>query len=1197
MPPPIKPPPAKTIAEEDDLENLTIEELEKLLLERGLPSEELYTQPPVGGIVTQKSTPIGVARADEFEEPSEFYSIPEAESAESKWNKFKKAAAVTKRARSPEFLAKKEEKLRGQFLNLYNRSAQKQLLTSGPASKAFQDAGGKIFPKDTPLDELLKATSKTSQGSGLQNIRDELNKVRLEKKIGAINIELGDSLLTVGQRTFLAAANAGDKAGVLKGFDGVDLVHHDKELDTYIIKMKDGRWGLADEKGAGIGDVFDVAPVALDVALSIFALGTAPESAGMSLTAKEGMKKGLWGLFRKAVASTPTRRAITTGTVMSSSQLAREWASQKGLVEGATPVPAGTLVKEAVTTGLLTGAGQRGLEWMGAGAKGAAEKIIKAGEKPALVETAIAARKKLEMPPLTAAEVNVALAKAEATIAEMPLAIGLKKRFQDVYEKLSELVEGKVGGARSTTEINAELQQLARAVPESKATVAELQAVVDNIAAAEAKAVTAAETVRATTAREAGKVAAKESEAAMAGLQTEAAETAATRLTGTANLFGKEAPQGAYERLARLAGERRDIFKAENKRLYGEVEKHEMANAEIFNIAATKAEIKALRQGLVDKDGKVIALTSPQDQAMISSLIGAKNLQSLANLRAFRTKVYNSIGDDAILPGIDDFTKKKIGAKITEVLTKQSGKGGKEFKALLDEANTHYKAHVAKFDTAGVNKLFLDPSKPTGAIFPGLVKDVAENAGQSQMYRNLVKLLGRKSPEMREVDELIRGQLMRRAYDAETNTINLGELIKSIEIISKTSPQMAKNFGFDKTALDTVRTAVNAFKGSSDISARHLQSLFDAGFFKGKNIATDVTSFLKIGTAKRENIADEVIKALGGITDTGKRAAIRTELTALETAESEAAKLIRAQTAKGKGLTAAERLEAQQAALTAMEDDPLLMALRGDALPEGVSTGYRKLYSQIFGYSEEGGAITNAKLKEVMSNLNRVAEGSSPQAETAKRLVDDIRRAVRMEHYTFVSTTPSKSAGASVIEKQAAGETGLFPSAINLQVIKYDKPYREYLKTILGKEEFAADELLADAMLATARKEAAAKGTGSMVSKTSYASVAQGSQPAEKLDVLLRTWLLSTALANYGVRGAAKPLVWTAQKAAELAVNPSMQRAARIVVTQGQPAIAEYKRQLYADYGKDDGEKIWATINTLSDMYDPEKDGPIDEEE
>ena len=465
------------------------------------------------------------------------------------------------------------------------------------------------------------------------------------------------------------------------------------------------------------------------------------------------------------------------------------------------------------------------------------------------------------------------------------------------------------------------------------------------------------------------------------------------------------------------------------------------------------------------------------------------------------------------------------------------------------------------------------------------------------MYRNLVKLFGRKSPEMREVDELIRGQLMRRAFNPETNTINLSKLIGTIDTISKTSPQMARNFGFDKTALDAARNAVNAFKGSSDISAKHLQALFDAGFFKGKNISTDVTSYLKIGTAKRENIANEVIKALKGVPEPEVKAAIRKQLTAAQKAETEAAKLIRGKEEGGRALlTASEKLEAQQAALVALEDDPLLMALRGDALPEGVKAGYKNIYGQIFGFSaSKGPKIPNAKLQEVMNNLNRVAEGGSPQAETAKRLIDDIRRKVRMEHYNFVSTTPSKAAGPIVIEKQAAGETGLFPDAINLQVIKYDKNYRAYLKTILGKEGFAADELLADAMAATARKEAASRGTGSMVSKTSYASVAQGSQPAEKIDVLTRTWLLSSALANYGVRGAGKPVVWTAQQAAKVVQNPTMQRAARIVTMQGQPAIAEYKRQLYAEYGEEDGEEIWAHINTLSDMYDPKKNGSLED--
>jgi len=1202
MPPPAPPPP-KTLDEQ-------IEELERKLFGPSQEKEDLYTPTPLTAPPPPTGTnipPLGVTRGSGTDATQEYYSLPEKDAAEEKWDKFRKAAAVTKSARSPEILDEEEKKLHDDFLAAYNLNAQVTLLGGGPPARAFRQAGGRVFPKEMPLDELLKATSKTSQGSGLQSMRGELNKVRLEKKIGAIDFELGESLLTAPERVLLGAANAGDKKGILQHFDGVDLVHHDKELDTYIIK-RNGKWGLADEKGASIGDVFDIAGPAVDVALSIFAIGTAPETAGSSLLMKEGAKKSLWALFRKAVASTPTRRAVTTATTMSGSQLARQKAAQEFLPEDATPVPLGTLGKEAATTGLLVGAGQRALEWMGAGAKGAAAKITEASKKPALVETSIAAREKLGMPPITAGEAQIALAKAEATLAEMPLSFGLKKRFQDVYLKLSELVEGRVAGAKTPAEINAELQQLAKAVPEQKAFVAELQKISDDAVAAQSKAVTAAgegqlkaaeaaETVRESMLGKIRGQAAAESEAGLKALGAEAPERAATRLTGTSDLWGKTPPQGAYEKVSALAKQRLDTFKGKNRELYGKVEEHPMANAEIFNISLAKEEIKALKQGLVGKDNKVISGLSPQDTAIIDSLMGAKDLQSLANLRAFRTKIYDSLGNPAILPGIDDFTKKKIGAKITEVLSSQSSQGGKEFKALLNKANDHYKKHVAKFDAAGVNRLFLDPTKSTTGVMPELVNDVALNAGQSEMYRNLVKLLGRKSPEMREVDELIRGQLMRRAYDAEANTINLGKLIGTIDTISKTSPQMARNFGFDKTALDVARNAVNAFKGSSDISAKHLRALFDAGFFKGKNISTDVTSYLKIGTAKRENIANEVIKALKGVPEPEVKAAIRKQLTAAQKAETKAAKLIRRKEEAGRAsLTASEKLEAQQAALVAMEDDPLLMALRGDALPEGVKAGYKNIYGQIFGYSaSKGPKIPNAKLQEVMNNLNRVAEGGSPQAETAKRLIDDIRRKVRMEHYKFVSTTPSKAAGPIVIEKQAAGETGLFPDAVNLQVIKYDKNYREYLKTVLGKEEFAADELLADAMAATARKEAASKGTGSMVGKTSYASIAQGTNPVAEVEVLTRTWLLSTALANYGVRGGAKPVVWTAQQAAKFVQNPHVERAARIATMQGQPAIAEYKRQLTAEYGEDDGEEMWAYINTLSDMYNPKEHGSLED--
>ena len=268
MPPQAAPSPPKTIDEQ-------IEELERKLFSPSEKKEDLYTPtpltapPPTGTNIP----PLGVTRGSGTDATQEYYSLPEKEGAEEKWDKFRKAAAVTKSARSPEILNKEEEKLHDDFLAAYNRNAQRTMLAPGAASTMFRQSGGRVFPRDMPLDELLKETAKTSQGAALQEMRDKISKVRLEKKVGAINIELGESLLTSGERALLSSANAGDKGGMLKGFEGVDLVHHDEELDTYIIK-RNGKWGLADEKGASIGDVFDIAGPAVDVALSIFALGT-----------------------------------------------------------------------------------------------------------------------------------------------------------------------------------------------------------------------------------------------------------------------------------------------------------------------------------------------------------------------------------------------------------------------------------------------------------------------------------------------------------------------------------------------------------------------------------------------------------------------------------------------------------------------------------------------------------------------------------------------------------------------------------------------------------------------------------------------------------------------------------------------------------------------------------------------------------
>ena len=43
--------------------------------------------------------------------------------------------------------------------------------------------------------------------------------------------------------------------------------------------------------------------------------------------------------------------------------------------------------------------------------------------------------------------------------------------------------------------------------------------------------------------------------------------------------------------------------------------------------------------------------------------------------------------------------------------------------------------------------------------------------------------------------------------------------------------------------------------------------------------------------------------------------------------------------------------------------------------------------------------------------------------------------------------------------------------------------------------------------------------------------------------------------------------------------------------------VAEVKRQLTEEYGEDDAEEVLELIESISDMYDPEKHPAIEEEE
>ena len=306
---------------------------------------------------TQNVPPTGVSKKEAYYGPLE-------ESADIKLDLMKKARAVTE-AKDPKEVAQELESVRKDFIKAYNRNAARVLTQGGPPALMHQRAAGPkmkelnySLPEDITLDEAFKLTGKSSQGPKLQHYRDEYDKLRLGVE------DVRDSMLSWDERMALGLYNRGDAKEYIENLPGVDKVGYDEELGTFLV-TRNGKVGLADEKGASISDVLEMSGPIADALLTLGLVEAGPAQPVVKKATKEGIKgayKQIRNFLHKATEP-EGKKAITTGVTEGAVQLAREKGMQHLLPEEAEKVPLKQLGKEALVTGVFSGAGQKATDW------------------------------------------------------------------------------------------------------------------------------------------------------------------------------------------------------------------------------------------------------------------------------------------------------------------------------------------------------------------------------------------------------------------------------------------------------------------------------------------------------------------------------------------------------------------------------------------------------------------------------------------------------------------------------------------------------------------------------------------------------------------------------------------------------------------------------------------------------------------
>ena len=1108
--------------------------------------------------------------------------------------RMKKARAVTK-DRDPELIKSELEKARQEFIQTYNANASRVLTQGGPAASMHQRAArglkdhNYMIPENMPLEEAFRLAGKTSQGKSLQNIRDRYDSLRTGVE------DVRTSMVSAGERAAMGVMNRGDKEQYLRSLPGVDKVAWDDNLGSFVVR-RNGKYGLTDEKGASVGDVLEMSGPILDAFLTAVTVEGGP----LYPLAKKGAAKAAPKALRTVKAwllnmsRSPAKKAAVTGGMESSLQFGREQAAQEVfLPKDAPQVGTGELAKQAAITAGLSGVAQGGTDWAAQAGKKGIGKIARGETADEVVRKGEKAREELGLPELTKGEratsERPALAKAETMLSKMPFASPLKESYTQLYEGVAKFIGKHTKDKKTLPEINKQLDELNKPLAERETKLATAEKVAEEAGTKLGKARTA---LKDSAVKDLQEEAAEGSAALMRGMEPQIMETITQKILKGANVPAAKMDANAalfFDNLAEKAGVKRDEFLNKNKELYGKVYEFPEANAPTFDISSLTDNLDNIKAGLRDADGKVISGLTDQEQGVINRLTGtlnqetgelvggARQMQTLQDLVAFKQMLYNSVGNDAVFSGLDNKTKRDLGKSLTTLIYDQAPKDTAFGKALR-EANKNYADKYDKFFAHGAGRLFADNKVARDGLLDELTNGVSRSGAGDQMYRNLEELLGKGSKEMDQVNQGLFGNMILQSSSG--SKINLETLLNNIEKMDSVDPGgLASKLGFDLSAIEDARKAVKAFNGAKEVDVDLLGELLQSGVAKeGAGLSSDVTKYLQIGAAQSEKVADELISAFGG-----KPAVPSSMRKALgEVEEAGAAKY-----------SADQSVIAQQRALDDIANDDYFAALRKGGV-DG-SESHKELYKKVFGV----GAITPKQLKDVVKSLESAAAGTGPNAKAAQQLLKDVRTEVLRDLFEQGAKPADILVGGKVIEKLAKGESATALDPVTFTYLLRDDPnYKAYLKTVLG-DDYSAVDSLADALAPTARRDAMTRGLGALTGKTTYAQLAQTGlkQAGGEAEQAGRTWLIAAWLGSKGRYFAADAPQSMAKKVQRVIENPRVEFLAKAVQTMGRQGQAEIFRGLQAQYGAGDAQEIWREIKKLADQYEPAFHGEIEPED
>lgn len=235
---------------------------------------------------------------------------------------------------------------------------------------------------------------------------------------------------------------------------------------------------------------------------------------------------------------------------------------------------------------------------------------------------------------------------------------------------------------------------------------------------------------------------------------------------------------------------------------------------------------------------------------------------SINDLKQIRTDVDNAIKTGEAVPGVKEGRLKTYYSRLSEAIDK----GLKDINdpALTkawEDASGYYKTEVGKFEKAGINEMFRDPSNALGP------SELVDRALQSpDTYDAYKSFFGADSPEIKGVHQAAKDWVLNLGNLGKT--VDAAEFARRLEQLDARSPELLKDaFGGNAGMLRNEALAMLKAQGqqipkeeldralaSGTLSSDHLRDMITAESRRTEAYANGLVKELSQGTVKPDRI-------------------------------------------------------------------------------------------------------------------------------------------------------------------------------------------------------------------------------------------------------------------------------------------------------------------------------------------------------